>query len=466
MEDLDPRQQLETFKQNDAYKQLLTFTESLVTRVVDLSSQLEVVTGDLEDQNAIRRDWKRRAEAAEGAISQNPFISVLIDGDGYLFRDSYLKDVESGGGDAAHRLLSEIKATIKAAQLQSLSPDSQVVVNVYANKQGLTGALLEAGVISRPNDLEEFFCKFTQSQTHFQFIDCGPGKERVDAKLREAYRFFLRNCQCKLIFLALCHDNGYMAELDKYRNDVIAKQKTQLIDHYAKGRAFANPPFPMVNFEEVFSNRALPVKRVNGFAPVPTKSSYSSALAAPPTVEAASGFGQGHFNPPPLQSKPPPDAQSSPTTPFASRTNSFKELQTPYLASGVELPTSGDQVPVNRLDQRIDRPLQSPSLNQQRHFEDRITYHKLCNEHYLRDYCPDRNCRFDHSPIDKELKNTLRYTARKIVCRAGTACRRAGCYYGHQCPFPNCDTRRCPFAKAGLHEVRDLEIVRFVSPGG
>lgn len=171
---------------------------------MDLSSQLETVTGDLEDQNAIRRDWKRRAEAAEGAMvgfqtsvssvsphltrtqSKNPFILVLVDGDGYLFRDNYLKDVESGGGDAAHGLLSEINATITTAKLQSLSPDSQVVVNVYANKQGLTGALLEAGVISRPNDLEEFFCKFTQSQTHFQFIDCGPGKERVDAKLRGA----------------------------------------------------------------------------------------------------------------------------------------------------------------------------------------------------------------------------------------------------------------------------------------
>lgn len=27
MEEADPRQQLETFKQNDAYRQLLTFTE-------------------------------------------------------------------------------------------------------------------------------------------------------------------------------------------------------------------------------------------------------------------------------------------------------------------------------------------------------------------------------------------------------------------------------------------------------
>lgn len=163
-----------------------------------------MVTGDLEDQNAIRRDWKRRAEAAEGAMvgfpnavlsvsprlthaqSKNPFILVLIDGDGYLFQDNYLKNVEFGGGDAAHKLLSEIKDKTGVDQLQSLPPDTQVVVNIYANKRGLTGALLEAEVISHPNDMEEFFCKFTQSETHFQLIDCGPGKERVDAKLRGA----------------------------------------------------------------------------------------------------------------------------------------------------------------------------------------------------------------------------------------------------------------------------------------
>ncbi len=104
--------------------------------------------------------------------------------------------MESGGGDAAHKLLSEIKNATKAAQLPSWPPDFQVVVNIYANKRGLTGALLEAEIISHPNDLEEFFCKFTQSQTHFQLIDCGPGKERVDAKLRGAESSHLAEHAC------------------------------------------------------------------------------------------------------------------------------------------------------------------------------------------------------------------------------------------------------------------------------
>ncbi len=118
--------------------------------------------------------------------SKNTFILVLIDGDRYIFQENHLRDIETGGAKAAHRLLAEVKDSVQAAQLHHLSSDYQVVVNVYANKRGLTGALLEAGIISRPSDLEEFFCKFTQSQAHFQFVDCGPGKERVDAKIRGA----------------------------------------------------------------------------------------------------------------------------------------------------------------------------------------------------------------------------------------------------------------------------------------
>ncbi len=164
--------------------------------------------------------------------------------------------------------------------------------------------------------------------------------------LPETYRFFLQNCQCKLIFLALCHDNGYMAELDKYRNDATAKQKTWLVDHYAKGRAFTDPPFPMIKFDEVFSSKSLPVKRVNGFGPIPKKSSYSSALPAPLRMEAASGIDKSPFTMPPSKSKYTSDAQSSISTPAGLQRNSLKELPPLHLASDVELRSSGDQIPV------------------------------------------------------------------------------------------------------------------------
>jgi hypothetical protein len=313
--------------------------------------------------------------------SKNPFVLVLVDGDGYIFHDQYLKNPESGGGDAAHRLLSEVRDCINAAQLHSLPPDSEIVVNIYANKRGLTGALLDAGTIPNSTDLENFLCKFTQSQAYFQFVDCGPGKERVDAKVRgaenlqsyqtflltlmpETYRFFLQNCHCRLIFLALCHDNGYIAELDKYRNDVTARQKTWLVDHYSQGRAFMDPPFPMVHFDNVFSTRPLSVNRPP--APIShTRSSYSSALAGPAMIGQPARPGHNSVSMAPHESRFGPDIQPSAITPYESPPNSIRDHQTPYLAPGIEAPISGDQIPVVRFSSHEAAPQQSlsPSFN-------------------------------------------------------------------------------------------------------
>lgn len=65
------------------------------------------------------------------------------------------------------------------------------MVNVYANKAGLAKTLYEAGMIKSPILLESFFTSFTQSRPLFQFVDCGPGKERVDSKLRGMLCFIL-----------------------------------------------------------------------------------------------------------------------------------------------------------------------------------------------------------------------------------------------------------------------------------
>ena len=58
------------------------------------------------------------------------------------------------------------------------------MVNVYANKVGLARTLYDAGMIDHPNAFETFFQSFTRGKSLFHFIDCGPGKERADAKLR------------------------------------------------------------------------------------------------------------------------------------------------------------------------------------------------------------------------------------------------------------------------------------------
>lgn len=96
-------------------------------------------------------------------------------------------------------------------------------------------------------------------------------------------------------------------------------------------------------------------------------------------------------------------------------------------------------IPINRAGQRIDRRLRAPTTQEQERFEARIKYRKLCNEHHLRATCHVYNCKYDHDDLDSEMRNTLRYVARRIPCSQGMKCRRGDCYYGHQCPWGSSD---------------------------
>ncbi|KAH8743255.1 hypothetical protein F5883DRAFT_722746 [Diaporthe sp. PMI_573] len=49
------------------------------------------------------------------------------------------------------------------------------------------------------------------------FVDAGEFKENADFKLREMLRLYAENAQCKHIYLAACHDAGYVSQLTAYR---------------------------------------------------------------------------------------------------------------------------------------------------------------------------------------------------------------------------------------------------------
>jgi hypothetical protein len=92
--------------------------------------------------------------------------------------------MRSGGADAASHLYNEIQNYLRANNLIPNTGDMELMVNVYANKTGLARTLYDAGMTDHPNGLETFFQSFSRGKSLFQFIDCGPGKERADAKLR------------------------------------------------------------------------------------------------------------------------------------------------------------------------------------------------------------------------------------------------------------------------------------------
>jgi len=146
--------------------------------------KLAELVADLDDERKSRRSWRQQAEVLQQSVERNRFAVVLIDGDGYLFnRTFYMNSHESGGAQAAHTLYTDVQQHLKANSPAS-NGDIEVMVILCFNKQVPARALVEADIIQRASQLDEFLWSFTSSRSLFQVIDCGPGKERADSKLR------------------------------------------------------------------------------------------------------------------------------------------------------------------------------------------------------------------------------------------------------------------------------------------
>ena len=266
-----------------------------------------------------------------------------------------------------------------------------------------------------------------------------------------------------------------MAELDKYRHDAVAGPKTTLVHAAQTAREYANLPFPIARFGSVFETSVIVTRQ---------QQQLSSRHAAPdtysphPVAFTPAGYAEEHSRPPYSAVSAPPGFQSALPIRTSSASTNADEAATPMtksssinqenrpLSSAAPVGDPKAGVPINRAGQRIDRRIKVPSTQDQEQFESRIRYRKLCNEHHLRNNCFQYNCKYDHDEIDPNLMNTLRHKARSIPCQQGMKCRRLDCYYGHHCPWggDSCSNPKCAFIRAGLHDITDLEIAKFVAP--
>lgn len=158
--------------------------ETFTTEYEAMKRKIATLEADLDDERTSRRSWRQRAELAETSVGRNRFAVVLIDGDGYHFNRSFYQNGDSGGGaQAAHALFTDVQNHLRSIK-HDFSGDIEVMAVIFFNKQVPTRVLLDADVLQRPVQFDEFIWSFTSSRSLFQAIDCGPGKERVDAKIR------------------------------------------------------------------------------------------------------------------------------------------------------------------------------------------------------------------------------------------------------------------------------------------
>jgi hypothetical protein len=116
---------------------------------------------------------------------KDPYVVVLIDGDGSKFLDDLLQDPVSGAAEAAQRLKQEIKDYLKDTPLGAVN--LPILVRVFANVNDLARSLRLSNVIESADDMRTFAEQFTNSRAEFDFINVGRGKENADSKMRSEF---------------------------------------------------------------------------------------------------------------------------------------------------------------------------------------------------------------------------------------------------------------------------------------
>ena len=106
----------------------------------------------------------------------------MIDGDSYIFEESFVKAGNEGGGKAA-LLIHE--AMLDHVRKLGLPPDCRIVVRILLNLQGVSSAFHRYGVCgSHARAIAPFTAGFSRAYELFDVVDCGERRESCEGKIK------------------------------------------------------------------------------------------------------------------------------------------------------------------------------------------------------------------------------------------------------------------------------------------
>ncbi|QDS75291.1 hypothetical protein FKW77_001220 [Venturia effusa] len=433
----------------------------------------------IEDYRRLKSDYEEVREARERYKKlskdqdKNPFVLVLVDGDGYNFTDQLIR---SGGVDAAQQLHQQIEEYLP--RLGTDIARCRIMVRMYANLQGLSKASARANLCGgEARALAPFTTGFTRARELFDFVDAGDKKEAADFKIRELFRLFIDNSQCKHIFFAGCHDNGYLSLLTPYINKM---DRITLIKAAQLSPEFRSLGLRIVEFPSVFRTSpldAMVYPKYNNNGPAPS-TPYNR-----PNPQFIDNRDYGsvkivctHFNKPGKEcrhgdkcrylhigpdGRDARDIQFNGSVSVNKKDTSTNGLMSPRLPDAVLPQPNGHLIPLNRDGHRVDVRLPRASGDDHLILKKRIQVgSKLCNDYQLAGTCRSDNCQYDHSVLAPELTNVLRHLAREIPCARKGGCRRDVCYKGHVCAKPGCRNCKLGYKAHGV----DTNVAVWVEP--
>ncbi|WPB00610.1 uncharacterized protein RHO25_005230 [Cercospora beticola] len=401
----------------------------------------------------------------------NPFIMVLIDGNGMIFNNELLQLGENGGRKAARQLKESV--TRMLASHPYCPPESRIDVKVYANVKSLGRTLVSAGILSSQSVFEDFVTGFNRGDETCDFIDIGSGKDVTDMKLNANFRQFFHDYQCRQVVFGCSHDNRYARFLENFMNNNDETGRVTLLGGVPFEKELDDLPFNKQTIPGLFRDTKLSLAPLDLLGDISrgrhdSKNVFNpaSAMFTPPPSTRTPAPSTPMYSPTTLSFREPSTRANSitssvavsepavvagaptpvvapvaPVTPGGGWANMarknahlpFKDIRKPT----PEVPQNGPVVLVNKDGYRIDKDM---DYDHDKVYK--LKQAKYCNQHYIgRGCCHHRAangaCPHEHSvKLSEDDKKWLRVVARETVCKKGTSCREIDCIYGHHCPYP------------------------------
>ncbi|PYH66802.1 CCCH zinc finger protein [Aspergillus vadensis CBS 113365] len=424
----------------ERYKQLASIEqdkniliEELLQRVTELEAAFQQEKLDHEREMRFNRDIQlhemelmQHIARIKAIMDREPFIVVLLDGTGIIFKDEFLQRGEEGGKVAANKLAIALKDYV-ASNFPGLD-NPKIITRMYVNLKGLSEMCVRGVISTDPSSIEGFAKGFNNGHPLFDLVDTG--LDNAHDKIAEAFRVNLYNCHCHQIFLGCADTNAYAQILVDIMEDIDLVGRVTLIEGitFEKDLAKIKAAYRVSQFPEILRNTKI----------TPVWAPWKAAVASKP--------------PPALTPSPKPGAVPLSRTSTSTSTNASTSMSstsarpsTPgefqVVQSKSVMSARPKIVERNKYGQRVDR-VDFKSIPREE--MNRLKKLKLCNLHYLLGECTIDNCQHDHSrKLTKSELSVLTAIARMTPCRYGLDCDDPECTYGHRCPHTEPGKKDC-----------------------
>ncbi|KAG0161163.1 hypothetical protein PDIDSM_8696 [Penicillium digitatum] len=443
---------LERYRQLSALDQQKNdFIEELLQRVTALESSFQQEKLDHERETRFNREVQvhemelmDQISVVKKMMDREPFVVLLLDGEGIIFKDEFLQLGEQGGRNAAKQLWKSLQGYVTT--ILSTITEPKIMTKIYLNVKGLVETYFRGGIALEASTVSEFIRGFNESASFFEIVDVGTGKTKAHDKIKEAFKLYLYNCHCHQLFLGCPSNEEYARSLTELISGANYKGRVSLVEGLPLEKEFdyfREQDYRITQFPDVFrTTKIAPITLTAQIAPnapswaAPWKSAIPSRTLLTPSPTQQ------------FQTPAPPSRTSTSTSvsnlgaPLAPVTNKPESSDFQVVRSKPPGASPPKTVERNKFGQRVDR-LDFKSIP--RDDLNKLKKLKLCNYHFLLGECPnEENCYHDHDrKLTRQDLHILSAIARMTPCRFGLECDDVECIYGHRCPQSEPGKKTC-----------------------